>query len=356
MSKQNLLFVFILIPFIGFNQTLKENLVKAYSSKDSSDYYFKIAKKLIKSEGDEGEYLFCKGARQTDFGIADSAIYYSKLAIEKISRTDNINSLLTIYNNLSKVYNKRGEYDKAIEATLKGLKIAENANNDIWTAFFNISLAINYHDFENFSKGVYYGKKALKFHLSSKEPNPTSIYSSLNAIAINFDDWNQPDSALFYHRKVFDYVKGDDTLVISTYNNIGNTLHKMNKTKEAQKWLERALRISEANKDANYGLSYDYEQATQYTNLATIAFELNDFKKAERLFDSAYVRATKSKNAEKMRDYYYAQFQYNKKRKNLEKTIEFQEDYIVLRDSVFNEKRAQSITEVEAKYQNEKKE
>ena len=47
---------------------------------------------------------------------------------------------------------------------------------------------------------------------------------------------------------------------------------------------------------------------------------------------------------------------FNKKRNNLEKAVQDQEDYIKLRDSVFDSDRAKTFSELEAKYQNEKKE
>ena len=46
---------------------------------------------------------------------------------------------------------------------------------------------------------------------------------------------------------------------------------------------------------------------------------------------------------------------FNKKRNNLGKAVQDQEDYIKLRDSVFDSDRAKTFSELEAKYQNEKK-
>jgi len=182
----------------------------------------------------------------------------------------------------------------------------------------------------------------------------------LNAVAINFDDWNKPDSALFYHKQVFKYYKGKDTLYIGeTYNNIGNTLLKQKKFKEAKRWITSALKIN----DKNFELSqkakdndYYYERATNYTNLATIANELGDFNEAEKLFEKAYWFSKKSGNAEKLRDFYMQRALFNKKRNNLVKAVQDQEYYIKLRDSVFEVQRAQTFSELEAKYQNEKKE
>jgi signal transduction histidine kinase len=361
MKKQYyFLFVGLFMSVMTMAQDLKATLGKAFTSQDSSDYYFKLAKRLIKTQADEGQYFFCKNARCTDYNQLDSAVIYGNRALKILQSGNNIPSLLTVHNNLAKVYRKQGQYDKAVDHCLKGIRIAEREKRENWIAFFNAMLSLTYHDFESYPKGVFYGKKALKYWVSQKEKSPDMISNALNAVAINFDDWNKPDSALYYHKQVFQYYKGKDTLNVGeTYNNIGNTLLKQKKFKEAKSWITSALKINDKNFELRKGSKdndYYYERATNYTNLATIAHELDDFNEAEKLFEKAYWFSKKSGNAEKLRDFYMQRALFNKKRNNLVKAVEDQESYIKLRDSVFDVDRAQTFSELEAKYQNEKKE
>ncbi|MBA4134573.1 MAG: hypothetical protein C0525_07600 [Flavobacterium sp.] len=361
MKKQQFFLLIGLLVFgVSKAQDIKNTLGKAFTSQDSSDYYFKIAKRLIKTQADEAQYFFCKNARCTDYNQLDSAIIYGNRALKLLHAGNDIPSLLTVHNNLSKVYRKQGQYDKAVDYCLKGIRIAEKEKRENWIAFFNAMLSLTYHDFESYPKGIYYGKKALKYWVSQKEKSPDMISNALNAVAINFDDWDKPDSALFYHKQVFKYYKGKDTLYIGgTYNNIGNTLLKQRKYKEAKRWITAALRINDKNFELSQGSKdndYYYERATNYTNLATIAYKLDDFNEAEKLFEKAYWFSKKSNNAEKLRDFYMQRALFNKERNNLSKAVEDQEHYIKLRDSVFDVQRAQTFSELEAKYQNEKKE
>lgn len=361
MKKQYyFLFIGLLLSGMTPAQDLKTTLGKAFTSQDSSDYYFKSAKKLIKTQADEAQYYFCKNARCTDYDKLDSAIVYGNRALKLLKAVNDIPSLLTVYNNLCKVYRKQGQYDKAVEYALKGIRIAEKEKKENWIAFFNAMLSLTYHDFESYPKGIYYGKKALKYWVNQKEKSPDMICNALNAIAINFDDWNKPDSALYYHKQVFKYYKGKDTLYVGdTYNNIGNTLLKQKKFKEAKRWITSALKINDKNFELNQGatdVNYYYERATNYTNLATIASELGNVNEAEKLFDKAYWFAQKSANAEKLRDLYWQRALFHKNQKQWNKAVQDQENYIKLRDSVFEVQRAQTFSELEAKYQNEKKE
>ncbi len=340
------------------SQDIKKLLGKAFTSQDSSEYYFKKAKQNIKTLADEAEYYFCKNARSNDYGILDSTIVYGMIAIEKFTKIKNYNSMCYVYNNIAKSYNKQGKYDKAIEVLIKGLSTAENTNNEYWTNFFTTLISLNYHDFESYDKGVLYGLKAVELATNAKKNNNDKLIFAYNTLAINYDDWNKPDKALYFHKKNIALHKGKDTLLLSTtYNNVGNTLLKQKKFADAQRWFNRSLTITEINlKSGPKNDLYYYKLSTIYTNLASIAYQLDDFAKAEKLFEKAAFMAKNSKSAEKLRDYYAHFYRFNKKRKNLAQTIDSQEKYIELRDSVFNKDRAEKFEELETKYQSEKKE
>lgn len=332
-------------------------LIKAFGSKDSSDYYFQKAKNAIKTKEDEAEYYFCKNAYCNDNNKLDSSVYYGLIALKKLTEINKLNSIYYVNNNLGKTYSKLGKYDLEKKHAHDNLLLAEKNKNKYWELFSYINLSNIHHDFEDYKNGLYYGKKGLAIALKSDKKDKDAIAGLLNVIAINYDDWNQPENALLYHKRVFDYYKGKDTLQIgNTYNNIGNTLLKQKKYKEAQKWLNTALKIHEVtDKDKPQDYKY-YQKATIYTNLARIAYELDDFDKADKLFKIAFENASKSKSAEKLRDYYYQSSLFNKKRKNLDKTIADQENYLKLRDSVYQIERSKQVTEMETKYQVEKKE
>lgn len=356
MIKKITCILFVFISLHSFGQNLQKVLVKAYTSQDSSDFYFKKAKKLIVTVADEGEYFFCKSARQGDYASVDSAIYYAKIAIPKLKEGKSYNSLLTVHNNLGHIYNGKGEYDKAISHRIEALKIAESQKNTNYIGHLYTYISYDYHDFENYDKGIYYGKKSLQTFKNDKASTGADYHAALNAIAINYDDWNKPELALYYHKLNFKYVKGKDTLLLdNTYNNIGNTLLKQKKFAEAKKWIIRSKKIIDYKVKMKMQTVADYEYATYYTNLATIASELNEYEDADKYFDLAFKYSKKCNVAEKLRDYYFQKAKYNKKRNNLSETIKEQENYIKLRDSIYTVERDEALAKMEVKYQTEKK-
>jgi signal transduction histidine kinase len=358
MANKFLLTAFTFIFFIeAHSQNMGQILRKAYSSGDSAHYYFQEAQKMIKTKADEAEFIFFKSVRATNFGPTDSAVFFGLIAEEKFKILNDSTKLIFVYNNLAKSYQKQGLYEKAISVLFEGLKLAEVRKDDAWMGYLYQNISLNYHDFENYENGVKYGKLAFTKLSNLTKPDVFNAVLALNAVAINFDDWNKPDSALFYHFKVFDYKDQLDTLSIGfTYNNIGNTLLKQKKYAQAKNWIERAIAIARANFRGINDIPFYYENATNYTNLAAVCYELGEFRQAEAAFYSAHIYVIKSNSIEKLRDYNYHQYQFSKKRGNLSQALHFQEEYFKIKDRIFDEARAKTLAELETKYQTEKKE
>ena len=349
--------IFLIIVFSASCQAqdIRKTLGKAFQSQDSADYYFKIAKSQIKSVADEGQYYFAKTAKG-NLPI-DSIDFYGNIALKKLKEAKDYPSMFMVYKNLGINHQRKGQFEKSIYYLLKGLKSAEELKYKDYEAHLAHVLSTMYHDFENYNKGLEYGFRSLNLSLSFKNKNILEIKNALNAIAFNYDDSNQPDLAFKHYSKILDYFKGKDTLQLrSVYNNIGNTLIKQKKYNKAEKWLKRSLVILEIDSKNAQNESYYGTKSTIYVNLASIAYNQNDFLKAEKLFAEALVFTKKSRNFIKKRDYYYHLGLFNKKRHNLEETIKSQEQYILLRDSVYESERARAVSDFETKYQTEKKE
>lgn len=346
--------LFILMITAGFAQskkTLDTVLLKTYNSKDSATYYFSFAKKMLRTKADTANYLYFKFYNAAKADKQDSAQYFSDKVIPLLKDLDSLERLRKVYSRSHYIKLHQGRYELAIEYNQKALKIAEKLKDTAMISLHLTDISNVYHDFEDYEKGVAVGKKAYKILATSNNPVPKYLIFANNVIAINFDDWKKPDSALAYHFKNLKYLeKVDDSLRYSfVLNNIGNTLLKQKKYSEAKKYINRALTMDLIKSD-NYFL------ATDYTNLATIAYNQNLNKTAAEYFEKANEYAKKSGSIEKIRDVVQQQALYYKNIGNYKQALELQEKFYVLRDSVFNEERAKKVAEMATKYETEKKE
>ncbi len=342
----------LLLSFTCTSQStaLEDLLLKAYQSKDSSEIYFRTARKLIKSKADTANYYYFKHYKVFSSN-KDSAAIYANRAIRSFIELDTVERLRKLYNQVHYLHLDKGNYEGALEYSQKALKTAEKQKDTAMISLHLSDMSNVYHDFEDYEKGVRYGKMAFSIANKAQKKEYKYLIFANNVIGINFDDWKKPDSALAYHYKNLKYLqKVDDSLRYSfVYNNIGNTLLKQQKFSEAKKYQLRALNMDKL-KNNNYFLASDYN------NLATIAYNENQNQLAEEYFKEAEKYALLSESIEKIRDVTQQRAWFYKKTGNYKKALELQEQFYVLRDSVFNTERAGKVAEMETKYETEKKE
>ncbi|MEB2774001.1 tetratricopeptide repeat protein [Algoriphagus sp. D3-2-R+10] len=342
--------IFFLNDSVSFSQDLRKRLGRTYFNADSVDIIFELEKENLHAANDSGIYYFFVAEKYNrEFENALSQEMFLKSA--SLLDPKQSNDLISLcYIRLNRLEANSGNWDRALFYSQKGLENATTGLDSNYMGYALLDISVVYHDMEDYARGVEYGKKAHELLAHFNKANPTFIAYSLNAIAINFDDWDKPDSALFYHYKIFDNIdKLDSSRISFTFNNIGNTLLKQEKYKEAQSWIQTAVKLNMKDKD-------DYSLAANYTNLATIAYKLSDFPKAEILMDSAYRYVEQSKSTEKMRDYLEEQYRFHKAKGELSTAMDYLEQYSTLKDSIFKEERVKVLGELEAKYQVETKE
>ena len=343
-----------LISVVGIAQeeklSQKEVLLKAYFSKDSSDYYFQQAKNKLYSKSDSIHYQYFKFFKNDELRNKDSTLYYAEKILPFYLKNDSIQNIEYIYERLHYLYKREGVYEKALVYNQKLIDLSEQQNKLGKTSKYLTDKSTLNHDFENFEEGVAIGKDAFLTALKTKENQKENVIYANNAIAINFDDWHKPDSAIFYHQKNLDLIKTqEDSLNYGfVFNNLGNTFLKDKKYQEAKKMISLALK-------RNLEKGNSYNLATNYTNLATIAYQENKNDLAEEYFEEAKKHSDLSNSIEKIRDVIQQEAWYYKKVGNFQKALELQEKFSVLKDSVFQEERLAKFAELETKYQTEKK-
>lgn len=359
-SPVSMLFRFslvLIILFFSFMTTfsqesdLKTYLGKMYAHVDSSDYFLETAKSRLKSQADSGIYFYFLAESKNLRLQNQEAIRAFKHALQFIDSKQNPELISLSYIRLTRISKNTGQFEQALDFSQKGIQNARSSLDSNYLGYHHLDIAVIYHDMEDYVQGIDYGKRALQILNSYTKANPTYKAFALNSIAINFDDWNKPDSALFYHYQILEDLENLDSLrVIFTFNNIGNTLLKQKKFEESRKWIEIALGLNRKGGSPAYGL------ATNFTNLATIAYNLGNFKESRQWLDSAAIYVKKSESVEKKRDYLYEEFQYFKKLGESAKAISFLEEYAALKDSIFKEERVKLMGELETRYEVETKE
>lgn len=336
--------------FFGYSQDLIQELGRMYSNLDSGQFYLEEAKQKLNSATDSSIYHFYVAEYQN---LTDNTQESRRLFLEALPRyTEEVPSLRTItYIRLTRMDQSSGLFEQALDFAQQGLDFAQSLADTGYIAYHLANISVIHHDMENYELGVEYGKRALGILKASQKPNPYYQSIALNSIGINFDDWGKPDSALSYHYQVLDLMDElDSSRVFFVWNNIGNTLLKQKKYEEAERWIQIAKGLNQKDRQNSYGL------ATNYTNLATIAYNQNQWEKARTLLDSAQYFVEKSESTEKKRDYLYEEYRFRKAKGEFSTALDYLEQYAALKDTIFKEERIKTMGELEAIYEVEQKE
>jgi two-component sensor histidine kinase/Tfp pilus assembly protein PilF len=326
------------------------HLAYSKTKHDSALIIFKKAEKYITNDTQKGTYYFYKYFYFLKNNYIDSVNKIQDYTFKYLSKTNQMEKFEWIFSTTYWVYVGESQYDKAMALTQKVEKITREVKDT-----FNHILTLNklsniYHDLSNYKMGIQVAFQSLKI---SKQLKNNLLISKSNAmLAMNYDDWGQYDSAIFYYYIILKLPLGKDYDYSQIYNNLGNTYLKLNQLDSALKYVKRAYEIDKLNK------SKSYELATCVNNLGHIYLKKKDYKRAKFYLDTAYKYASESENHEKLRDVNYTFHLYYLEVGDYKNAYIHFKDYHQYKDSILDVKRLGIIQNLESKakeatYQNE---
>lgn len=276
----------------------------------------------------------------------DSAIYYYKCAIENLRGTGESETLALALCNLSMIYKNKGQYETALEYAYEAL---EQFKGDLK----NQSSALNtiasiYYRTGDYDQALHYYHRTLSIRKQMNYPKGVAI--SLNNIANVYNEIEMYDSALinFQQALLIKQSLHDKKGIAITENNLGLTYLNLNLLKEAEIHLLNALNIKKSLKE---------EESMAYTLklLARLYLKKEQFENAKLYLDSTYQLAVKYQLLQILQQTLYDQSEYHRLTGDYRKQSENLSEYILINDSLLDAEKAKALTEMQIKYDTEKK-
>lgn len=335
------------------------HLAKSYlGDNDSlSLFYFKRCyshAKKVERKAFRGQAAFFIAYHYVDKVWAlDSCIYYSEIADRNLIEKEDSIWRLHLFQNLAVGLEREGYFQSALENYYKASSLANYLGNISSLISAKAGIAILYHDLENFDKGIKYAKEGLEL-LKGKIDVEYSNYAYMaNALAINFDDRGNHDSAIMVYSQIIDTLTKYDpeSIVSATYNNIGNSLKKLGNIKEAEKNFLKSLEIFKKSESKDL-----YSKATIYNNLGDIYSLKENFDLSRMYIDSSMHCAQAMGDYEKIRDNLYVYYKYYKRKGDIDSALLYNEKYHAYKDSIVSEKSTRIVNDLETSYRVQKKE
>lgn len=251
--------------------------------------------------------------------------------------------------NLATAYNALHQYEKAIDVSLRSLRMQEQYNiqprNEL--TYNNIGLALK--DTKRPHQAIGYFRKALALTQKLNDVYGLAIHEQ--NIGRCYDDLNQSAQALTYYRSALKHARqsGSELLQSDILVNTGLVLRKAKRLDEAKHAIELALAISTKQK-------HQSGMATDYFNLGQVCEELKEYKLAEQYMKKALGLANDMGNKDKAAIYTQGLANLYGGMNDFQQAYAFQLARNQAMDSSTAIRTTAEVQRLVAKYQTEKKE
>ena len=314
------------------------------------EYYnssLEIRKKIKDEEGEASVYYQISYVYflKSDYQSAISTLLNT---IQIRERINDLEGLGKSYNLLATCYKLIADYSNSLTFYFKAQKIQEDLGNKQQVANLYNNIANVYSDQKLHKEALDNHFKALNIRLEENEEK--KLAESYNNIGLTYELLEEYDLALenlIKSKKLKE--KNGEVSVYRTMINIANVYKKQKKYKESEKLMLEAIALAKENKD-------DRAISNYYTNLGELYNLKKDYWKAINYFEQSLEISEESNIKSLMKSAYEGLADAYSALGKYQEAYNFHKKYFSINESIYNEKNAQIINEMSARFESEKKE
>jgi PAS domain S-box len=279
----------------------------------------------------------------------DSAKTFFQNALTIYQKLNNKNGIAQSWDKLGNTYWFSTNYDKALDCYLKALSIYENTNYKPGIAKCYYHIGSLYTVLEDNTKAIGFLEKSLKFYTDYSDLETLSeLYYRLGYA---HQEQKRFDLAINFYkmaRSIYDSLKTErksakiDRSIAKIYFDQGNIVQA----------------ISLAEKSLNTFEKYDYTwgRIEASNDLGKYYIHEEEYDKAKTYLNQALKLATKFKSWELLKSTYLELSHLYDAKNDYKKSLYYYKRFQVVNDSVQNREKTARFTELQAKYEANKKE
>ncbi len=367
---------FFILPILFGQQRIIDSLRKAYSLENDqfkkTGLYYQIAQEvcendialapryadtldmLANSKNEKARALNFRGWICKQNGDFDQAINYYRKDLQMNLDVQDEKGAAKTFADLGFSYAGKYESDSAIANYLKALDIYIHTQDYINIASSYSNIANLYSDQQVHDKAIEYLEKALKIRLEHNDEK-RAIYTYNNlATAYGSKDGASAaeiDKALEYaHKGVALANKYENNFAAGVI--LGGIGHILIEKKRYLEAIENCKKSVDMLTKANRPLNLVYPLA----NLATAFNALNNPSEALKYAERGYAIMKEKNLIEPLEIYYEELANANEKLGNQAAALDWYKKFMQLDDSLFQTQNVKNLSEIETRYQTEKKE
>jgi signal transduction histidine kinase len=278
----------------------------------------------------------------------DSVFFYADKAIA-MKGSIKPNLMIDIYSMLGTTFYYKSEYAKAIETHLKAEKLSDENEIEEGKARVYNNIGIAYIKLKNWRKAEEYMDKSLK--ICRQFNIIRGISYTLGNLGIIYKNLNKPDKAIAAYlesNKICEKLN-DKRAVARNYENIGALYEFKKDFNKALQYYLNSLKMSESMEDKS-------TMASALHNIGNIYSKQGKFLSSGKNFQKSLAIAMSLKNKDVIRDNYLGLSIMYEGKGDINRALMNRKFYENWKDSIVNESHLRAVSQLEIKYQTEKKE
>ena len=290
-----------------------------------------------------------------DVGVAyielnkwDSAISAFKQAIPVAKKLNDTVKVARVMTNIGNVYLHQKNSLKAIEYYFESAKLWETCSDQSSLAGLYANISSLLRDQKEYDKAIEYGNKAVA--LAKKLEDDYSLANSMINLSETYGDIKQPGKQIELLNNALPLAKKNEDLdqIASVYHDMGAYYYeKKDFPSSLEKYLESYRYVKQ--------MGNPYHLCTTCSVLAEVYHKLNKEDSALHYILQAEKLATEVGARADLKAIYNTRAEIEQQKGNYKLAAEYFSKNIELSDSLFKAETSEKVAEVEARYQNEKK-
>ncbi|MBC7864612.1 MAG: tetratricopeptide repeat protein [Bacteroidia bacterium] len=288
----------------------------------------------------------------TEFIIAgyyEKALHYGKEAMNLAGELNYKKGLADAYDDIGIAYDYKGDYNKASEFYFKALGVREESGIKEGLAGSYTNIGNTYYSKRNYAEALEFHFKALKIHEATADKSGMSgAFTNIGNVYFSKNDHDK--SLEFYLKSLkIDTETGDQFGMSVSYNNSAGIYFLKGRYNEALQFYSEALKIREEMGDRN-GV------AASHINIGSVYFRQKKFSEARTYLNKGFEFSRSIGAKEWVQNACQVLASLDSATGNLSGAYEYHKLYSLYKDSLYNEESHRQITEMQTRYDSEKKE
>ncbi|MDZ7605778.1 MAG: tetratricopeptide repeat protein [Cyclobacteriaceae bacterium] len=285
----------------------------------------------------------------TSFGVGITSQAAEKVdSLRNLLANASIEDSIRLFKDIGEEYFNEEDYKNSIDYFFSSLNLAETYNNIGGAADASNSIGSVYYNTENYPKALTYYDKALDYYRkTANEERQGTVYNNL---ALVYYETDSLDKAIGYYNNALRIKKKFDLKldVGAILHNLGLVyMHTKNFSASIKNLMEAREIFSELNNTRFV--------ANATNNIGRSYFKFGKYEEALTYFEKGIEEARAINSSFLLMDNYKYQADCYAKMEEFQKAYWFSNEYYNLKDSLLNIDKEKELAEIQAKYENEKR-